>query len=51
MGASFLLADTTGFALPENFEDIHRIKRDQKKLLSVVGADWRPGQQEDKEEA
>ena len=50
-GASFLLADTTGFALPENFEDIHRIKRDQKKLLSVVGADWQPSQQQDKEEA
>ena len=50
-GASFLLADTTGFALPENFEDIHRIKRDQKKLLSVVGADWRPGQQKEEEEA
>ena len=41
-GLSFLLADTVGFQLPEDFADVRRIKKHQKQLLSCVGEDWRP---------
>ena len=39
---SFLLADTVGFQLPEDFADVRRIKKHQKPLLSCIGADWVP---------
>ena len=40
---SYLLADTVGFKLPESFEDVRRIKKHQKPLLSCIGTDWKPG--------
>ena len=40
---SFLLADTVGFQLPENFADVRRIKKHQKPLLSLIKEDWVPG--------
>ena len=39
---SFFLADTVGFPLPENFEDVRRIKRNQKPLLAWVSKEWQP---------
>jgi len=41
---SFLLADTVGFPLPENFEDVRRIKKNQKPLLAWVSKDWQPAE-------
>ena len=41
-GLSFLLADTVGFPLPEDFAGVRRIKRDQKPLFSCVEAGWVP---------
>ena len=53
-GLCFLLADTTGFPLPETFQDVRSISRcaalcrpvpaprHQKPLLSLVPAGWEP---------
>ena len=41
---SFFLADTVGFPLPENFEDVRRIKRNQKPLLAWVSKEWQPAE-------
>ena len=41
---SFLLADTVGFPLPENFEDVRRIKKNQKPLLAWVSKEWQPAE-------
>ena len=41
-GLSYLLADTVGFQLPEDFADVRRIKKHQKPLLTCVREDWVP---------
>ena len=40
---TYFLADPVGFALPEDFDDVRRIRKHQKPLFSCVGADWVPG--------
>ena len=37
-----MLADTVGFPLPNNFQDVEQIKKFQKPILKLAGTDWDP---------
>merc|ERR1712142_811667 len=46
---SFLLADTVGFPLPSNMEDVQNIKILQKPMLMIAKPDWDPLKNENDE--
>ena len=47
----FQLPDTTGFPLPNTFEDVTQFHRKQKGFLELAGAHFDPLKESDKDES